>query len=441
MDDQSGKACLLLLNLPVGAFCGIDLLSFTTSPRFRGIKSLPPGWHFVFSGVTNSFSLRHGVWFHVENHNDESPELHVMKWDPQAETLIPETEISELLKWRANLGSIWHEGLTPYRQSVPKTVEKEGEAVEEKQDWLRLTDCISSRLVKRILGSADYQNWALTSASSAKQDVDDIPGLSQEQNALFAEKDLKFLPINLKQTWPEGAIGRERTDAAQDRSWALGHLIREHCGEPIELIGELQFCFLMILTLNNNSCLEQWRRLLSLLLTCISATVDQPTFFVQALITIKLQLEHCQDADGGLFDLSDEGGSLLKSLLRRFRHGLDSKTGEAKQDVLDELDDLEEYLKSEHGWLMNDAHVRRGMVDLEDGERVEMDMNGFDEEDESGDYAPIVVNLDSEQAGDVPQPPSSQLTLNQKQLVMRHSEPEDREEEEELDLEDMDARY
>ena len=37
--------------------------------------------------------------------------------------------------------------------------------------------------------------------------------------------------------------------------------------------------------------------------------------------------------------------------------------------------------------------LKRCMLELEDGERVEMDMNDADEEDETGEYAPVVVEL------------------------------------------------
>lgn len=91
--------------------------------------------------------------------------------------------------------------------------------------------------------------------------------------------------------------------------------------------------------------------------------------------------------------MSDDGGGILKSLLRRFRRGLEEDDMKASADIMDELIDLEEYLKMEHGWELDDSFVKQGMLQLEDGERVEMDVGGFEEEDESGEYAPIIVEL------------------------------------------------
>ncbi|KAF2086672.1 hypothetical protein K490DRAFT_57585 [Saccharata proteae CBS 121410] len=422
--DDANKASVLMLNLPPSALGGIDLLSFTTTPRFQGIKHLPPGWHFVFVSSTNSLSVRHGAWFRITGDKSGPPELLIKKWDAGTEDFVAETSPIEVLRWRANLGSIWREGLTPYRQSA-----KQDETEEVKNGWAELTTHITESLLSRITGSTTPGHWSLTSASSADRDLDDIPGLSKEESKFQPEKELQFLPIDLKQTWRSGATGRERSEAAQDRSWALGEMIEQHCGgQQMEVLGELQFCFLMVLTLNNNSCLEQWKRILTLLFTCKACLTERAELFVEMLALLKLQLQHCQEAEGGLFDLTDEGGALLKGLLRRFRKALDDVSGKAKADIVDELDELEEYLKDEYGWQLDDSFVRRGMLELEDGERVEMDVSGYEEDDESGEYAPMVVELTAAQAEELHGPgPSGD-----------YAEAED---EEEQDLEDLDARY
>ena len=227
---------------------------------------------------------------------------------------------------------------------------------------------------------------------------------------LESEHELRFLPVNLKQTWREGAIGRERTEAAQDRSWALGDLVERFCqgraqgqqdaegddgGEgdgEWEVVGELQVTFLMVLTLANYSCLEQWKRLLGLVLTCKAAVGEREAFYVKVVKLLRLQLQHCGDVDGGLFDLSDDGGALLKGLLKQFRRAVDEVYKEGESTVKDELEELEGFLRTQHGWELSDSYVRRGMLELEDGEQVEMEINDLEGEDERGEYAPIIVD-------------------------------------------------
>lgn len=420
--ESASTPALLLLNLPAQALAGIDLLSFTVTPRFRGVKDLPPGFHFVFAGTSTAFSERHGLWFRVPPKSEwnGSPPLFVAKWNAETETLEVETDEAEILRWRANLGSLWREGLAPYRQTAAKSRpreaededEDEDEAEEETNDWPILTSHITTPLLSRIL-SPNPANWHLTSASSATRDLEDIPGLDPSTLQTSAVSELHLLPIDLKQTWRTGATGRERTEFAQDRSWALQNLLptSNDNGETVytALLGELQFTFLMVLTLNNFSCLEQWKRLLSLILTCTTAVPKNPEFFISSLAALRLQLQHCRDAEAGLIDLSDEGGNLLKSLLVRFRRGLEnlppsSANGTSVADVLDELEDLEDWLRREQGWEFSDGgggghFVREGMLELEDGEVVRGVKSGdFDAEDETGEFAPAVVELTAEQA-------------------------------------------
>ncbi|KAH8732148.1 A1 cistron-splicing factor [Phaeosphaeriaceae sp. PMI808] len=424
---------ILLLDLPPKALAGIDLLSFTTSPRFHGIKNVPPGLHFVFAASDTTLSVRHGAWLYVTP-GQGSPQVFVKKWRPQTEDLVAETAQAEVLMWKANLGSIWKDGLTPYRQTVRESDSGAEEGwSEESSDWSKLTSRITPTLLSRICG-LNPDHWSLTSTSSAAQDVEEIPGLEQSNSTLHPEKELNFLPVDLKKTWRDGATGRERTEAAQDRSWFLCDFIEKHCHasnkrtREQEILGELQFSFLMVLTLNNNSCLEQWKRLLQLLLTCKQAIKDRPSFFLELMTILCIQLSHCADTEAGLFDLNEMGGGFLRPLLTRFRKSLDEFDGKWKSDLVDELEDLQDYLTKAFGWQVDGNYVKRGLLELEDGERVEMDVNGADEDDELGDYAPVVVELT---------PAQHKLMNGVKEVAIGQAE----DSEEEAELDDMDIRY
>jgi A1 cistron-splicing factor AAR2 len=421
--ESANSPALLLLDLTPAALAGIDLLSFTTTPRFRGVKDVPTGLHFTFTGANAVFSERHGLWFDITKVSPSGSQqpLIIARWDSENEVLKSDTNPTELLRWRANLGEFWREGLTPYRQSSGK-----GNDVEADNDWSTLTSHITPSLLTRITGSPTQ--WRLGSGSSATQDIEAIPGFSATDLSAEYQRDqiLHFLPINLKQTWRPGALGAERSKAAQDRSWALLNLLpptpnpdpnntnNDNASNLDEILGELQFTFLTLLTLNNFSCLEQWKRLLTLIFTSTTAVFTHPEFFIRAIAALRLQLQHCKDAEGGLIDLADEGGSLLAALLGRFRRGLERSSrdfrGSDVGDVVDELDDLEDYLREQHGWRFDDEggggggvgnaqvfRARSGILELEDGERVRATTTAYDEEDEIGEFAPEVVELTAEQ--------------------------------------------
>lgn len=154
--DSIDTPALLLLDLPPAALAGIDLLSFTVTPRFRGVKNLPPGFHFAFVGTSTAFSERHGLWFRVPGRaSSDGQHLFITKWEASTETLKAETDETERLRWRANLGSIWKEGLTPYRQTSTDAHMEAGE--EEINDWPALTSAITASVshVHQSAGTSD----------------------------------------------------------------------------------------------------------------------------------------------------------------------------------------------------------------------------------------------------------------------------------------------
>lgn len=384
-------ATVLLLDLPPGILCGIDLLSFTTTAHFQGIKDIPPGWHFVFTSETTSFSIRDGFWFHIPRTGTTSIPLIVRRWDISRGSLVLCLDPDS---FRSRLPLLWEKNLSPYRHSVGKEVKA------EIGDWVGLTEHVSSRLLGHL---TQNQDWNITSASCAKEDRDDIPGLTAEDVG-EDERELGVLGIDLKRTWREGAIGRERTEAALDSSFALSDIVERwqtrHRSEKEEwrivVLGQMEVCFLMVLTVANYSCLEEWKRCVGLVLTCKRAVRERQEWFATFLVLLRKQMERCEDVEGGLFDLSDEGGAYLKRLLKGFKMTLGHVFGVAEgEDVKEEMEALEAFLKVEYGWELGDEFVRRGVLELEDGEQVEMEMEEMDGEDERGEYAPVVVDLDN----------------------------------------------
>ncbi|KAL8766642.1 MAG: hypothetical protein Q9209_006625 [Squamulea sp. 1 TL-2023] len=408
---------LVLLNLPSSILCGINLLTFTTTPTFLGIKNLPTGFHFLFTSPSASLSLRDGFWFHIPiPPTPDAPPTIFRRWSPEDERLIPctEPEGEEFIKAKGGWKEVYEKNLTPYRQTAGS---ENGAAEEDKEDaWTGITNHITSSILTRF---AKSEEWNISSASSGVQDRDEIPGLSREEvrDVIGEEKELGMLGIDLKKTWREGAVGRERTEGARDRSWLLQDICASHQLEAQEVgtiavkgavegqgrwgdvvLGQMEVCFLMVLTLANYSCLEEWKRILVLVLTSEKAVWEKPEFFADFLQLLKQQLERTGDVEGGLFDMSDDGGAFLKVLLKRFKRTLgqvaESKNGEDMlEDVKEEFENVEKWVKDQYKWELSDDYMRRGMLELEDGEMVEMETGEMAGEDESGEYAPVVVEL------------------------------------------------
>lgn len=280
--------------------------------------------------------------------------------------------------------------MTPYRESAG-----EGAGAGENGDWALLTAHITPRLLTHLTGG---EEWIVTSASCAEQDRDEIPGLSAVE-AIGEERALGVLGIDLKRTWRPGAVGRERTEGAIDRGWALEDVVRRWHSEREEewgnvVMGQMESCFLMILTVANFSCLEEWKRLLGLVLTCRSIVKKREEWFAGFLEQLRRQLARGDDVEGGLFDMSDEGGGYLRELLKGFKRTLEGIFDDGQgEDIKEAMASLESFLKAEYGWELGDSFVRRGLLELEDGEQVEVEMDELLGEDERGEYAPVVVDL------------------------------------------------
>lgn len=433
---------LLLTSLPAKTFVGLDLLSFNSSPNFKGFSNIPHGLHYIYTGTDASLSIRHGRWLLL---TPAVPAVSDLKWNANTENLdvvVVDNDVQNTVVPRSksrNPGLVDYTalqdatsdlaareadsnngGASSSQSQRPLAAEdEEGENADrraESTDWPSLTSHISPSLLTRILSS----EWVVSSISSAPNDTETIPGLSHLGDQASAtnvlhQLPLNLLPIDLKQTWADGDIGRTRTDRARDRSWYLGQLISragdgqtDTNGGARAVLGELQFCFLMVLTLANYSCLEQWKRLLSVFLTCRTAALGEAqAYFVEMLKTLHLQMRHVEDVEGGLFELRDEmASSWLRALWGRFRAlvvdddddgdgdgtagGAGARAGEALKR---EVNALQAFFEKRYGWQSERDILRRGMLELEDGEQVEVSMEGVDEDEETGEYAPVVVEM------------------------------------------------
>lgn len=418
---------------------GIDLLTFTTPQNrtFYGIKNLPPGPHLLYVAETPSHSLRSGFWFFIPEPSFP-PALIIRTWDADTSSLIqyPSASTTTEAEQRARLPEVWETGLMPYRQSATNDL-----APSQTPDtWTTLTQHVTPFLLTRLLSSS--QDWTVTTSSCAPQDRDEIPGLSFDEAREGQERELHMLGIDLTRTWRAGAVGRERTEGAVDRSWALEDLASRLAGEEgkgkgarngngngigqgdqgqVEwggpILGQFEISFLLVATVANFSCLEEWKRILGLVLTCSAAIRRHPRFFATFLGLLLGQLRAADTCvEGGLLDLGNDSGE-LKKLLRGFRRTLaraysadanpegeeSSGDGEDDGEDTDDLDEvsgamkrLEGWLHQTYGWELGDWFVRRGGLVLEDGEVVEMEVEDLDGEgeDERGEYAPVVVDLE-----------------------------------------------
>ena len=101
MDDETAQklfsegAFLIFLDVPQRTEFGIDYNSWNVGPKFKGVKMIPPGFHFVFYaavGRTGQSAPRTGFF-----HYFKQREIVVKKWDKDTEDVVDQHLTTEEL--------------------------------------------------------------------------------------------------------------------------------------------------------------------------------------------------------------------------------------------------------------------------------------------------------------------------------------------------------
>uniref|UniRef100_A0A1A8NHL0 Protein AAR2 homolog n=1 Tax=Nothobranchius pienaari TaxID=704102 RepID=A0A1A8NHL0_9TELE len=263
-------ATLVLLGVPQGTELGIDCKSWQVGPRFRGVKMIPPGLHFLHYCSVNSPSCggeigpKTGLFLTLKPR-----EILLANWDPKEEDLdfSASKNEEEVNRIRGTLRE-----LDPFLGPYPYEVTRK---------WVSLTDHINEKLASdlqpltgRICAFSDVvpelqfrhtkdraeQPRNDTACQSMKEGLDRLPKMKHREGT-----ELRFSVIP-KKTYPPGATPAEITKCSMDLSYALeGVLEKKYENQPLNLLGELQFAFVCFLIGNVYEGFEHWKSLLALL--------------------------------------------------------------------------------------------------------------------------------------------------------------------------------
>lgn len=205
-------------------------------------------------------------------------------------------------------------------------------------------------------------------------------------------------------TFSREAIGRERTNQVMDSTTHITSIINNKCTskDSDEIVGELQFCYITGMVLGNISCLEQWSHIVKLVFRAFQLTLDRPRFFTKFIEAIQSQFMYDGiGIDGSVFDHDNNLAQDLKLILAKFKSQINDLF--KSQQVLTEdqkalaktFDKFEQFLlKFRGGWDIRQNYLRSGRYQMEDGEFVDAEMTELQAEDERGEFAPAIVELD-----------------------------------------------
>ncbi|OBU01234.1 hypothetical protein VE01_00965 [Pseudogymnoascus verrucosus] len=419
---QAGDV-VIIAGVPPGSFIGYDTvgLNIEKNHHFGGVRELPPGPHFVYGGSMSEISTRNGFWIISNQRQPGEPgEVFVKKWDRNTETLEDEDSAVETRRQKDNIHSSYGT-LLPYdvrAAQTPELSKSRGNPAEAHGDdprtWQDLTFAIKGPMLSRVIGGT-WNNWKVTSMDEPKS-TDTKPADNQHQMAMgivpapnpvdvaiAEEKKLGFIFPAGSKTYSETAIGRARSEQAMDSSSHVRGVIAESCTSdgPNDVLGELQFCYLTGVLLSNLCCMEQWGHVVKILFKAFRFAVEEAHFFAKVIEVFHSQLVYDDEyLQGSIFDHSNHLQDELKVELTIFKSRLTEQLSSKPDGLSREENELKaafgrlESWLSKWGWDLGGNYLRVGKIQLEDGEYVDAEMEDLEAEDERGEYAPVMVELD-----------------------------------------------
>ncbi|KAL7919911.1 AAR2 domain-containing protein [Trichoderma austrokoningii] len=406
--SMGGGDVLLILDLPEVSLVGYDAVSFTAK-HFGGIRDIPTGPHFFWVTHPDSGSVRTGFWITSSGID----QVHVLQWDKFTETIL-EPSRAEARIQADNLES-FHEKLVPYHD--PSSVNQEPIKMESSLDqdskeklrmWKRLSESVTERVLNRVTGQR-ANSWHVDTTDRVKGAVLLAAEMELERrlsNHLLQSRELNFSFSQNSKTYNAESLGADRTLAATDATPYMKSVMTAPGKELTDddVVGELQFAFIVGVHLGNDACIQQWwHMVLKLVLKAHLLPEYFPVLASKLLQAIASQIRYSSEWLGE--SILDYGGSnshdLRLALIvykRRLAEVLERLGQEA---TADQIKVGSSFAKVEAevvglGWDLYGDYLRKGKVMMEDGEEVELEMAELQAEDERGEWAPEVVQLDEQ---------------------------------------------
>ncbi|KAI9137577.1 A1 cistron-splicing factor [Paraphysoderma sedebokerense] len=298
------NAILLILKVPENIEFSIDLNSWTTGPKFKGIKFIPKGLHYFGYNSIGKHGPSHGIKTGYFKFFDKA-EILVKDWDPDNEDLKEDSEMDKDQVERIKLHiREFDSNLGPYPLQPPSQYQK----------WQNLTSYITPFIIEKVLpfdgkltsmsestltetGLRTMNNRDDARFHSAKNEMEQTK--VQKMKEIKQQEEIQFTRIDLKRSFRKGAVGEEVTKYSQDKSWLLKFLLEnEYISEDPSvdyrnLLGELQLSFVCLLAAQNFEGFEQWKVIIQLLCSCKEALLQHPDLFVEFFDVLETQLSEC----------------------------------------------------------------------------------------------------------------------------------------------------
>lgn len=401
---MGGGDVAMILDLPDLFTVAYDALCITAK-NFCGVRDIPSGPHFFWVSHPSGVAPRAGVWFLGSESRDQ---VHVVQWDKYNEFLTEPTR-SEARNHAENLPNI-HANMLPFPD--PSAARVDGGQLPSSQIdanrsiWRQMTTHINTSVLDRITGT-QAGGWLVHTLDRAQGSLQLGAELNLERavpSNNLQQRDLHFTLDKTKRLFSLTSFGSERSlEATDPTTYLLSHI--EDPNNHITLddvVGEFQFSFIVGIHLGNEACIEQWWfMLLKILLKSHLLIEKQPVLVETMWHTVAAQLSYNNGwMETSLLDSSEDrcrelriGLIIYKRRMTEFLQGDENIIMPDHLAVGNAFSRLEAVL-TDMGWDLSGDYLRKGLVMMEDGEEVELELTDLEAEDERGEWAPEIVEFD-----------------------------------------------
>lgn len=390
MFEEGGT--LVLLGMPIGTEFGIDLSSWNVGERFKGVKMIPPGIHFIyFSAVSRQGDTapRTG-FFHVFKQR----EIVVRHYDEKAEDLKEDVDPEEVERVRASLRDL-DRCLGAY-------------PIESWEKWISLTQYIPSAELERMIPKsgricsvielASVNAWHGTrkksKSTSTTSATDNQPACSGDQfnecldlsnmdqqpsksrinthnSSACPEIVLSSEPeIEPRQVLPDmipkpgtefrfskfparpyrdGATPSEVTQYSLDSSYSIRQMIAK-VDNPESMLAELQLAFVSFLVGQVWDGWEHWKRLLSEMCRAEELLQQYPDLYNKFLSIIHFQIHEVPE---DLFVDIVESNNFLAAALRSLFANVNDNAVSLPATLVKKAHRFKAHITSKFKWDLN----------------------------------------------------------------------------------------
>ncbi|CAL4071596.1 unnamed protein product [Meganyctiphanes norvegica] len=336
MFEEGGT--LLITGMPVGTEFGIDMNSWNVGEKFKGVKMIPPGLHFVYFSAVNrqgDVAPRTG-FFHVFKQR----ELLVRTYDPVNEDLNPDdTNPDQVERIRANLKDL-DKNLGAY-------------PLDSWRKWVSFTQHISEQQLLQMLPLSGkiYSAPQLVAAKPTDMETSATSPEPGKQTRDLPEMEVKpgtefgFVKIP-KKPYKDGASPAEMTKYSMDSSYIVGQLLGQ-VKNPVDLVGELQFSFVCFLVGQVWEGWEHWRKLVEALCRAEETLLANPDLYNKVLSTLHFQIHEVPE---DLFVDIVESNNFLASVLSTLFANIHDSAGNLPTNLVAKARKFKNHIQTKYKW-------------------------------------------------------------------------------------------